>query len=72
MGAFTSAALMGGGKVLIMPILIQQLIIQRAEYGKGAALSTLLLVFVFSINLAAGWWFSRKRKRELLAPRAAT
>jgi putative spermidine/putrescine transport system permease protein len=72
MGAFTSAALMGGGKVLIIPILIQQLIIQRAEYGKGAALSALLLVFVFSINLAAGWWFARKRQRDLLALRPAT
>jgi putative spermidine/putrescine transport system permease protein len=59
MGAFTSAVLMGGGRVLIMPVLIQQQIIQRAEYGTGAALAAVLLVFVFAVNVAAGLYFAR-------------
>lgn len=62
MGAFTSAVLLGGGRVLIMPVLVQQYIIQRAEYGYGAALAALLLLFVFTANVAVGLWFARMRR----------
>lgn len=62
MGAFTSAVLLGGGRVLIMPVLVQQYIIQRAEYGYGATLAALLLLFVFTANVAVGLWFSRIRR----------
>ena len=51
MGAFTSAALLGGGKVLTLPVLIQRTIILETKYGMGAALSAILLVAVFLINL---------------------
>jgi putative spermidine/putrescine transport system permease protein len=54
MGAFTSAVLLGGGRVRTMPVLIQQTIIQNTEFGRGAALATLLLVLVFGVNLAIG------------------
>jgi len=52
MGAFTSAVLLGGGRVRTVPVLIQQAIIQDTDYGKGAALSTMLVGFVFLINVA--------------------
>jgi len=51
MGAFTSAALLGGGKVLTLPVLIQRTIILETRYGMGAALSAILLVAVLLINL---------------------
>lgn len=63
MGAFTSAVLLGGGRVRTIPVLIQQTIIQSTEYGLGAALSTTLLVLVFLINVAVGIWASRRVRR---------
>jgi putative spermidine/putrescine transport system permease protein len=51
MGAFTSAVLLGGGRVITMPVLIQQKMIQSTEYGMAAALSTVLLLFVFVLNV---------------------
>ncbi|MDB5510876.1 MAG: transporter, rane spanning protein polyamine [Enterovirga sp.] len=63
MGAFTSAILLGGGRVHTMPVLIQQKIVQSSEYGIGAALSTVLLVFVFLLNLAVGAWAGRSGGR---------
>jgi putative spermidine/putrescine transport system permease protein len=64
MGAFTSAVLLGGGRVRTLPVLIQQKIIQGTEYGQGAALSTVLVVLVFLINVAAGWWAVRRTRRR--------
>jgi putative spermidine/putrescine transport system permease protein len=58
MGAFTSAVLLGGGRVRTVPVLIQQTIIQNSEFGRGAALATVLLVLVFGINLAVGLGFA--------------
>ena len=63
MGAFTSAILLGGGRVLTMPVLIQQKIVQSTEYGIGAALSTVLLLLVFLLNLGAGLWVTRRDRR---------
>lgn len=60
MGAFTSAVVLGGGRVLFLPVLIQQHIIERAAYGMGAALAMVLLVFVLSINILVGLYFVRK------------
>ncbi|MBV9784566.1 MAG: ABC transporter permease [Acidisphaera sp.] len=59
MGAFTSAVLLGGGRVRTIPVLIQQMIIQNNDYGKGAALSTMLVVFAFLLNLIAGGLLAR-------------
>ncbi len=51
MGAFTSAALLGGGKVLTLPVLIQRTMMLETKYGMGATISAILLVAVFLINL---------------------
>ncbi len=60
MGAFTSAALLGGGKVLTLPVLIQRTIMLETKYGMGAALSAVLLISVFLVNLLSmgmvGWF----------------
>ncbi len=72
MGAFTSAILLGGGKVLTLPVLIQRKIALDVDYSMGAALSTVLLVIVFAINIAAATLLARRRPRRASpAPRAA-
>ncbi len=51
MGAFTSAALIGGGKVFTLPVLIQQTVILQTRYGMGATISAVLMVVTLAINL---------------------
>jgi ABC-type spermidine/putrescine transport system permease subunit I len=62
MGAFTSAVLLGGGRVRTVPVLIQQMIIQDTSYARGAALSTVLVAFVFVLNLAVMGIVSRRSR----------
>lgn len=62
-GAFTSALLLGGGRVRTMPVLIQQEIIQGNRYAMGAALATAMLILVFAINILAARLASRKKRR---------
>jgi putative spermidine/putrescine transport system permease protein len=62
MGAFTSAVLLGGGRVRTVPVLIQQMIIQDTNYARGAALSTALVAFVFLLNLAVVAMISRSSR----------
>jgi putative spermidine/putrescine transport system permease protein len=54
MGAFTSAVLLGGGRVLTLPVLIQRKIVFDVDYPLGSALSTALVVSVLALNLALG------------------
>src|SRR5262249_43720029 len=53
MGAFTSAVLLGGGRVLTVPIMIQRKIILETDYPNAAALALLLTLTVVLVNLAA-------------------
>ena len=53
MGAFTSAVLLGGGRVLTLPVVIQRKILLDVDYPIAATLSTLLVGVVFLINLAS-------------------
>ena len=53
MGAFTSAVLLGGGRVLTLPVLIQRKIVFDVDYPLGSALSTALVVSVLVFNVAA-------------------
>lgn len=62
MGAFTSAALLGGGRVLVLPILIQRKIISEVNYPVGATMSVLLLVAVVALNVIAVWLLGRFRR----------
>ncbi|MEC9345441.1 MAG: ABC transporter permease [Pseudomonadota bacterium] len=51
MGAFTSAALLGGGKVFTLPVLIQRTIMMEVKYSMAGTLAAVLLVAVILINL---------------------
>ena len=53
MGAFTSAVLLGGGRVLTVPIMIQRKIVLETDYPNAAALALLLTLTVVLVNLAA-------------------
>ncbi len=53
MGAFVSALVLGGGKIFTLPVLIEQSLMLHSEYGMSAALSALLLVFVFVVNIVS-------------------
>lgn len=66
MGAFTSAVLLGGGRVRTMPVLIQEKMMQSTDYGMGSALATVLLVLVFLMNVAvaSGVMRSSRRRRK--------
>ena len=50
MGAFTSAALLGGGRILTLPVLIQRTMLLDVKYGMAGALAALLLVAVIILN----------------------
>jgi putative spermidine/putrescine transport system permease protein len=53
MGAFTSAALIGAGRILTLPVLIQRTVMLDAKYAMGATLSAVLLLSGLVINLVS-------------------
>jgi putative spermidine/putrescine transport system permease protein len=57
MGAFTSAALLGGGKVPTLPVVVYQTLLVETRYGMAAALSAVLLLIVVLINLISALLF---------------
>lgn len=64
MGAFTSAVLLGGGRVKTIPVLIQEKMIQSTDYAMGAALSTTLILLVFAMNVGLAVVVARARPRK--------
>ncbi len=68
LGAFTSASLIGAGKVLTLPVLIQRTVLLDTRYGMGAALSAVLLAAGLLINLLSLYAVTRlKASRGLTA-----
>jgi ABC-type spermidine/putrescine transport system permease subunit I len=61
MGAFTSAALLGGGRVFTLPVLIQRSVIMESKYSMGGTLAAVLVVSVLLINLFSVWLLKRMR-----------
>jgi putative spermidine/putrescine transport system permease protein len=59
MGAFTSAALLGGGRVLTMPVLIQRSVMLESKFAFSGALALILLICVILINLLSVFVLSR-------------
>lgn len=53
MGGFTSTALIGSGKVLTIPVVIQRTMLLETNFGMAATLAVLLLVTVVAINVAS-------------------
>jgi putative spermidine/putrescine transport system permease protein len=64
MGAFTSAALIGGGKVFTLPVLIQQTVIMQTRYAMGATVSAVLMTVTLLINLLSVLVMARFDKRK--------
>lgn len=64
-GSFASPALLGGGKVLTIPVLIQQTAMVQIKYGIAGALSAVLLAAVLLINLLSVLMLSRLRVARL-------
>ena len=66
MGAFTSAALLGGGRVYTLPVLIQRVVIMEAKYSMGGTLAAVLLFSVVMINVLSVFVFMRLRSHRLV------
>ena len=66
MGAFTSTALLGGGNIFTLPILIQQTVVLETKYALGATISTVLLVATLLINLLSVALIGRLRANRLV------
>jgi putative spermidine/putrescine transport system permease protein len=66
MGAFTSAAVLGKGKVLTLPVLIWRTILLEVRYGMGGTLAAVLLVSVLLINVLSLVAFVRLRAARLV------
>lgn len=64
MGAFTSAALLGGGKILTIPVLIQRSILMDLKYGVGGVLSVLLMAAVLAVNVLSLAIIGHSRRRQ--------
>lgn len=66
MGAFTSASLLGGGRVFTLPVLIQRSVIVETKYGMGATFAAVLLVSVIVINFVSVFLVKRLRAARLV------
>ena len=54
-GAFTTPALLGGGRVVLLPILIRERVLLVLNWAVGATLATLMLVLVIGIVSLVAW-----------------
>lgn len=61
MGAFTSAALLGAGRVITLPVLIQRTVMMETKFAFGGMLAAVLLMLVIVINLASVYLLTRVR-----------
>ena len=66
MGGFSSTALIGGGKVLTVPVVIQRTMLIETNFGMAATLSALLLLAVIVINVLSVAAVARARKGLVL------
>ena len=66
MGAFTSAALLGGGRIFTLPVLIQRTVMMDIKYSMGATIAAVLLVSVIAINIVSIVLLRRMRAAHLL------
>ena len=66
MGAFTSAALLGAGKVFTLPVLIQRTVMMEVKYSMAATQAAVLLVSVLLINLLSIYLLRRLRTARLV------
>lgn len=65
MGAFTAAALLGGGRILTLPVLIERTMILETKYAMAACLAAALVGFVSLVNASSLALLPRLRRAEL-------
>ncbi|HUA53133.1 MAG TPA: ABC transporter permease [Candidatus Sulfotelmatobacter sp.] len=61
MGAFTAAALLGGGRVLTMPVLIERTMMLETRYAIAACAAAVLMGSVLIANVATSLVLGRRR-----------
>jgi ABC-type spermidine/putrescine transport system permease subunit I len=61
MGAFTAVSLLGGGRILTLPVLIERTMILETKYAMAACLAAVLLGTVLLLNALAALAVSRSR-----------
>lgn len=66
MGAFTSAALLGGGRIFTLPVLIQRTVIMESKYSMGGTLAAVLVASVLIINLMSVYLLKHMRATRSL------
>ena len=66
MGAFTSAALLGGGRVFTLPVMIQRIVMMDIKYSMGATIAAVLLFSVIVINILSIYLLRRLRAAHLV------
>jgi putative spermidine/putrescine transport system permease protein len=66
MGAFTSAALLGGGRVFTLPVLIQRTVMMEIKYSMAGTLAAVLLITVLLINLLSIYLIRRLKSARLV------
>lgn len=66
MGGFSSTALIGAGKVLTVPVVIQRTMLLETNFGMAATLAALLLLSVVLINVISVAAVARIRKGMVL------
>jgi putative spermidine/putrescine transport system permease protein len=66
MGAFTSAALLGSGRIFTLPVLIQRTVMMEVKYSMAATLAAVLLFSVLLINLLSIYLLRRLRAARMV------
>ena len=66
MGAFTSAALLGGGRVFTLPVLIQRTVMMEIKYSMAGTLAAVLLITVLLINLLSIYLIHKLKSARLV------
>ena len=61
MGSFTAAALLGGGRILTMPVLIERTMVLETRYAIAACVAAVLMGSVLLVNVAASVVLTRRR-----------
>lgn len=65
-GGFASTALIGAGKILTLPVIVQRSVVVNYNYGMGAALAVILLLSVVAINLFSVAMIHKFRKGNVI------
>ena len=60
-GAFTTPALLGGGRISLLSVLVRQELLQVLDYGRGTTYAVILLVLVSMVSVVTAVVSARRR-----------